>query len=194
MLLVGCGAADGNTTSDAEGPQTTSRSYVSPLSEFLSPGSGSDDAAMAASSEKEKKVQESAAACMTEQGFDYVPFVHPLTDTSSMDDLDYASRAFVEKYGYGISTMNTAVSSTTESTVIDPNEAIVEAMCEAEREAYFAALWGGGMSVMGEPALGSEAAQTSGTVVTATEAGEAAPVEPGSTEPATTEPAAEPDR
>ena len=166
VFLTACGAADGNTTSDDEGPATTSSSFVSPLGEFLNPGGGSGDEAVAAGQAKEKKVQESAAACMTEQGFDYVPFVYPSQGFTPTDDLDYSSRAYAEKYGYGISTMAFAASSSAASTVIDPNQSIVEAMSEGEREAYYIALWGGGMSVMEEAPPSSEAAPTEDAATT----------------------------
>lgn len=146
LLVAGCGAADESTSSADGGGAATSSSYFSPLQEYLSPsstGAGADEANQA----KEKKVQEIAAACMADQGFDYVPFVYPMSTTMVLDDTDYSSRAWAEKYGYGISTVDAFGTSSTAESVNDPNQAIVDAMSEGEREAYYQALYGGGMMV-----------------------------------------------
>lgn len=184
VILTACGASDPQTSDGSAGSPTTSSSFVSPLSEFLNPGSGSGDDGMAASMEKEKKVQELVAACMTEQGFDYEPFVYPMGPSSSpAGDLDYSSRAWAEKYGYGISTFDYAESSTTESAFVDPNQARVDAMSDGEREAYYAALWGGGMSVFGDTAgpgvvSSSIAASTAAAATTSPAASSAAAESP----------------
>jgi hypothetical protein len=155
VLLVGCGASD-DATGEEGGPATSSSSFVSPLEEYLSPSStGNGNAEYEA---KEKKVQEIVAGCMADQGFDYVPFVYPMPSSPAMDDLDFASRAWAEKYGYGISTTNSAMPGSAES-VADPNQAIVDAMSDSQREAYYTALWGGGSYF--DPGLTSSAAAAS---------------------------------
>ena len=175
VVLAGRGAADQQIDDPTDGSTAISSSYVSPLSDFLNPNGGTGDDEMAASMAREKRIQELVAACMTDQGFDYEPFVYPMSSSASpMDDVDGGSRAFAEKYGYGISTFDDASFSTAESTVVDPNQAAVEAMSDGEREAYYAALWGGGAFIDGG------FSQSAGT-------GNAAAPEPATTEPATTE-------
>lgn len=165
LLVAGCGAADESTSSADGGGAATSSSYFSPLQEYLSPsstGAGADEANQA----KEKKAQEIAAACMADQGFDYVPFVYPMSSTMVLDDTDYSSRAWAEKYGYGISTVDAFGTSSTAESVNDPNQAIVDAMSEGEREAYYQALYGGGMMVASSSAEAEampEAASTDST-------------------------------
>lgn len=190
ILLAGCGASDEETSDGTGQSATTSTSYISPLSEFLDPGSNSGDDGMTAAADREKKIQELVATCMADQGFEYEPFVYPMDTTKSpMDDLDYSSRAFAEKYGYGISTMDHASISTAESTVVDPNQAIVEAMSESELQAYYAALYGSGMmaeafpseeSASEVPAAPSSAPQTpdAAAAVSSSSSGTSAPEAP----------------
>lgn len=139
----------------------TEASGTSPLSEFLGEdvlGFGfdpDDPATQARFNEQELKRQETIVACMSEQGFEYVP-----QDTSSFnfatfnDGLDYSSREYAEKYGFGMTTQHLPQETVGPDLVgydeslfddfseNDPNQAIIEAMDEATTEAYYLALYG----------------------------------------------------
>jgi hypothetical protein len=93
--------------------------------------------------------QDALAACMKEQGFDYVPFVLPVrfsfrregVGVISVDDGSTPSLPpdqFAKQYGYGISTVDKSA----DQPPADPNDAIVDAMSAAERVAYYHALYG----------------------------------------------------
>lgn len=102
-----------------------------------------------ASVEEALAVQESVAACMSEQGFTYIPW-EPLIDPlmraaeeseaslrASLTDLEFA-----EQYGYGVLTNTwSEVALPT-----DPNLPAREAMSEQEMRAFDEALYGGAFS------------------------------------------------
>lgn len=87
------------------------------------------------------QMEESIAACMAEQGFDYTPVDWSPTevDLSAGLDMQAGTLEFAEQFGYGITTDPFASGL---EDVVDPNEAYVAAMSDAERDAYFAALYG----------------------------------------------------
>lgn len=94
-----------------------------------------DDAAAGA-----LRMEEAVAACMGEQGFEYVP------DTSGYHYIDAAaidpppgSREFAELYGYGFAALPEEMRS--EGTA-NANDAIMGTMSPEELEAYQRALWG----------------------------------------------------
>lgn len=89
---------------------------------------------------REQQAQELIAACMAGEGFEYIPVTRPI-DTGqigSFEDVEYA-----QEYGFGISTEDDdrAFFGGADDWV-DPNEAIVEALSESERRAYYATLYG----------------------------------------------------
>lgn len=128
LLLAGCG-----DTNDDE-PQT--------LESFL--GFDGDQAEMQAQAEAQQgEMEEAIAACMAEEGFEYVP-----RDTATMfaqveDDprQELSEEEFREQYGYGISTIDPSEMAAPEPEE-DPNQRIQQEMDEAEREAYQLALHG----------------------------------------------------
>lgn len=84
------------------------------------------------------------AACMAEQGFDYVP-----VDYSSLfeavDDEKLAGQGTVEwaaKNGYGLTLLNTQADGEPVPLLVDPNAEYTASLSEAESAAYFAALSG----------------------------------------------------
>jgi hypothetical protein len=91
-----------------------------------------------------QRVEELVATCMREQGFDYTPATGSSGMVFSDDDLDveWGSREFAERYGYGISTDPWAGRDTGADEWVDPNGEYVAAMSDGEREAYYAALHG----------------------------------------------------
>ncbi len=99
-------------------------------------GFSADDAAEAA-----LRQEEIVAACMSEQGFEYIP------DTSGYQFVDEAAidprpgtRDFAEQFGYGFAAAPEEMRAT--SSGAGPNEAVIAAMSPEENEAYTRALWG----------------------------------------------------
>ena len=95
--------------------------------------------------QQERVAQDKIAACMAEQGFEYVPFVRNEDQFGfSMPD---TQEEFVAQYGFGIATMILENQPPDEEAIEaemakDPNNAIMDAMAAAERDAYYAALYG----------------------------------------------------
>lgn len=107
----------------------------------------SQEEMQAESDAQNRKVEELVAACMQDQGFDYIPNDTNGGTVYSSDDLDveYGTQEFAEQYGYGISTDpwgydDMPVDDGTE--YVDPNAEYTEAMSESELAAYQEALWG----------------------------------------------------
>ncbi|MCP3989627.1 MAG: hypothetical protein GY724_11170 [Actinomycetia bacterium] len=156
LVMVVVSAACGGDTIE-----TTDAAQESPIAEFLGQpsgfGFGDDDqaAAQAAFEEQERARQEVIAACMKEEGFEYIP-IDPgefmFFDGDS--DLEYGSKEWTAKFGFGITTQRFSQAEVGPDLVgfddsrfrdqehNDPNQAIVEAMSEAEQEAYYEALYG----------------------------------------------------
>lgn len=150
LLALGAIGLSACTAPGTAGP-TGAAHEPSPLEKYYSVlyGGGSDEA----SQEREAKVQDAIAACMKEQGFDYLPQQSGAMYVSSEDmEVAWGSEEFAKTYGYGASTDTTALFGGGEETV-DPNADYVEALSESERAAYYTALYGappsddGGVSV-----------------------------------------------
>lgn len=142
-LLAGCSSGD-----DKPAPATE---LTSPLEEFYNAlyGTGQDTSEEDWAAQ-DRQVQESVAACMKEQGFDYTPDVQQTTSAVSSEDdgLEWGTVAYAEKYGYGITywsdpdNPDNQMATTSATEYVDPNGDYVNAMSESEQTAYYAALWG----------------------------------------------------
>lgn len=98
-----------------------------------------------------RQIEESVAACMAAEGFDYQPV--PYQDGSvtyfsdEEDGLEYGTVAYAEKYGYGVTYWQeeSFEEQPADDAVeyVDPNEEYVQAMSPGEQEAYYEVLWGG---------------------------------------------------
>lgn len=129
LVMAGCG--DG----DEQEPQT--------LQSFM--GFDGDPAEMQAQAEaQQREMEEAIAACMAEEGFEYVP-----RDTAGMFSQvedhprqQLSEEEFREQYGYGISTIDPSEMMVAPDPDDDPNLQIQQEMDEAEREAYQMALHG----------------------------------------------------
>ena len=143
LFLTGCSGGDGTDSSpDASDGELT-------LNDF-NPGMPAFDEANAEQQylQQERDAQEKIAACMAEQGFEYIPYVQ------SQDQGGFSGPAseeeFVAQYGFGIATTlleDQRMGEMDEAEMAaeaakDPNNAIVEAMTDVERDAYYAALYG----------------------------------------------------
>lgn len=133
VVLVAVAGCDG----DGE-PSAAPSPTPGPAEAYLEAALGfsADDAAAAA-----LRQEEIVAACMAEQGFEYVP------DTSGYQYVDPAaidpppgSRAFADQFGYGFAAAPAEMRAT--SSGAGPNEAVTAAMSPEEYEAYTRALWG----------------------------------------------------
>lgn len=97
---------------------------------------------------QQREAEERIAVCMREQGFDYTPVVYDggvvIVDD---EEIDWGSREFAAQYGYGVATwpgMEDPGPVDEGEVFEDPNQAYVDAMSDSERDAYYAALYGGG--------------------------------------------------
>lgn len=93
--------------------------------------------------DQHRRMEEHVAACMAEQGFEYVPQELNFGGTVSHPRNELSEEEFREEYGYGISTVSfddDAMMAADEFE--DPNWDIVSRMDPAEQDAYYAALHG----------------------------------------------------
>jgi hypothetical protein len=127
-LLAGCGGSNDKASSSATPQGASTGGTIEDQLGFTRKGVAAASA----------KVENSIAACMKAQGFDYVP-VDPvaqqaaLTGKANMSDEEYE-----QLFGYGITTL---YGRATEQT--DPNEKIRAQLGDADRAAYDRALSGG---------------------------------------------------
>lgn len=154
--LVACSGGDGGTGDDTG---TESDDGLSPLEEYLGEGmvpAGGNGMVMRAfrapeqteeQRQAERDIQDQIATCMSDLGFEYVPYV-PDEGGASVFDEAFAlpPEEFAREYGYGISTLMGLGDDTSDD---DPNTAIAEALSEDARQAYNEALWGEGTMVNG---------------------------------------------
>lgn len=129
------------------------------LADFFGWPTGDDpEAAQAEFEAQEARVQELVRACMVDQGFEYIPAVPPQGSFAVMSD---SEEEFVREQGFGITTWygREDLNQPTEGTEwVDPNQAVVEAMSDSEREAYYEALYG--PPDQGEPQVDEETGET----------------------------------
>ena len=128
-LLAGCGGSHQNASSATTTPEAASGGGT--IEDQL----GFTRKGVAAAS---AKVENSIAACMKAQGFDYVPVDSvaqqaALTGKANMSDEEYE-----QQFGYGITTLYGRGNAQT-----DPNERIRSQLGDADRAAYDRALSGG---------------------------------------------------
>lgn len=143
LLLTGCTPAPGTASGSPSSTALTEKD--SPLVKYLSSvlprglaPNASPQEQQQYQREREERRQQVIAACMKEQGFEYVPFVDvgapadPGSDPWRPEDRDW-----VEKYGYGLTQSPYLELPQPETTAaVDPNEAYVETLTDAERRAY----------------------------------------------------------
>lgn len=138
--------------------ESTEAGAASPIAEFLGQEDffNNDEDSQARLAERERARQEDIAACMKEQGFDYTPVDNSaFLSVTGEDDLDYDSREYAEKYGFGITTQAFSQEEVGPDLVghnfndfgdgeefSDPNQEMIEAMDDTTRDAYYEALYG----------------------------------------------------
>lgn len=129
VLATGCSGPAG-------GPVPGATPSGRPLDAYLDPPV---DAAK--SKTDHQRLEELVAACMKDQGFEYTPVPPDDPDEGpGTRPADLSDRSWVEKYGYGISTLVELP----QEEQADPNAERMEKMTKQQREAYFKALHGSG--------------------------------------------------
>lgn len=162
LLFSACGSSE-STEAGGDGADTDDAEieYVSPLGDFLGWTQGADfdeEAAQAEWAEKDREVQEAVAACMTAEGFEYVPIDVSAQNAfyEQQEDLEWGSGEWTAKYGFGVSTQRFSQQKVGPDLVgytwndgsageqpADPNQEYVESLADNERDAYSEALYGG---------------------------------------------------
>lgn len=136
LVLAACGG-DGSPAEDTgEGS-----GEAETLADFFGWGNEDPAAAEAEWRNQEVRIQEAIRVCMAEQGFEYNPVLPPEESFVVYDDV--SEEEWARTQGFGITTWigrEEEVASAYEWT--DPNQEILDAMSEAEQEAWHAALWG----------------------------------------------------
>ncbi|MEZ5374938.1 MAG: hypothetical protein R2733_00405 [Acidimicrobiales bacterium] len=165
LLVSSCSVVGGS--SDANDGDAGAAS--SPLADFLGIGdlgNARSDDAQARLLDIQREINDSVAACMTAQGFEFVPpDLDEVTsfDSAGPDGIEYGTPEYTARYGFGVTTQRWPQSTVgpelvgyedfSESEYIDPNQAYLEGLTEAERIAYDAALYGDGPDYEWDPSL-----------------------------------------
>ena len=148
VALAACGgssSAEGDDASEPTGEEPTT------VAAFFGFDPNDPDTAAANSARLNMRQQELVAACMTNQGFEYVSAVPPIGG----QDFVFDEEEYAREQGFGISTSidwltgdgasgggATVEFGTTLDQWTNPNDAIVEALSESEQEAYTNTLYG----------------------------------------------------
>lgn len=155
IALTGCGG-----TTDAGSGENPA--LESPLVEFAGEGfavSADTEAGQEQVAEQLRQVNEQVVECMAAEGWEFIP-----DDDTDMvffedvggDGLEWGSREWTERYGFGISTQmlpqesvgpeligyNDSTSGDFDDDYVDPNADYVESLSEPDREAYYRDLYG----------------------------------------------------
>ena len=141
LALAGCSGGDG------DGTKEPGEEVLGPLDKIFQDVYGGWDEEQGQA--QQMRVEEIVAECMAEQGFEYTPVDYSQAGfTVSSDDLDveWGTREFAEKYGYGATTdpwgNEEAMAEPSDQEFVDPNQDYVMSMSETEQAAYYSALYG----------------------------------------------------
>lgn len=145
-LLAACGTGgggsnEGTAEGDTSTTEATGSSDADTLAEFFGYNEEDPEAAQARYQDEEAQRQELIRSCMAEQGFDYTPVSYPDSFVSYGPE---DQEEYVKTQGFGITTWygNEEQFQEEAEEFVDPNQEMVDAMSESEREAYYAALYG----------------------------------------------------
>lgn len=132
LLLAGCA---GTTAAPKLDPEK------SPLSEYWTAIYGDYDEDAYAEQAKEQETL--VAACMADEGFEYIP-VDQSQYMTSFDDVDRDTEEWVAEHGYGMVQTPEEIEEMNEqsSDYVDPNQDYVMALSESEQAAYYEVLYG----------------------------------------------------
>ena len=163
LVLAACGGTTNRDTTDLteEGGVGTGEAVDEPPTEAPTEGAGVEpdedepetladylgydfddpEAAAAQAMEDERRVEESIARCMAQEGFEYIPAVRP----ASSSRFAFDQEEFAREQGFGITTWfgrEDSFLSQEQDDWEDPNQAIVDSLSESERDAYDEVLHG----------------------------------------------------
>lgn len=159
LILAACGGGGSradSATGDTEGGEETSTEGsneesssegsddAQTLAEFFGWDASADQAAMEAQfREREVRIQEAIRQCMAEQGFEYQPMLPPERGVV-VDAGGESHEEWVEEHGFGVTTWFGNEEEFEDEGVAweDPNQEMLDAMSEAERQAWYEALYG----------------------------------------------------
>lgn len=136
----------GNETTESQATDQQSNNpwedYVSPIAVLLGYDNLDSEDQQAEFVQREREAQDTIRQCMAAEGFEYQPIVESeLVFFSEGDDLSPEERAV--QYGYGFSTyFGEEQDFVEEEAYQDPNQDYIDSLGEAERDAYFRALYG----------------------------------------------------
>jgi hypothetical protein len=136
------------TNAESEQSKTEKRDErLTPLSAFFTEGRGGEptQAERDAAAEDFRRQEQIIAACMQEQGFEYIERDYNQAvdaKVKNTEAFDLPPDQYAERWGYGISTIDP--SQFTAEAPDDPNSAIVEALSPEARSAYDKAMYGNG--------------------------------------------------
>lgn len=94
---------------------------------------------------QEMEIQQVIAACMAEEGFEYIPYV-PSEVGGGFAAVEFDQEEYAKTYGFGVATWVLEAENYgyyDEESDPDPNRPIVDAMDEFEQEEYWRVLYGG---------------------------------------------------
>lgn len=159
LTLTGCGAVGLTGDGKLDYEDSPLAKYLSVLYSY---GPGPDATAQEQQefwNEQQRKTEELVAQCMTKEGFEYVPNTNNggVVFSSDGDDMWRPDdREWVEKYGYGAANspwqeqqqeQTEQQGDTNPEEYTDPNQPYLDSLTEAERQAYYEALWGKGQEL-----------------------------------------------
>jgi hypothetical protein len=144
IVIAGCGAE--SDPEAAAAASADSSDDEESLADFFGYAEEDPEAAEANYREQEVRVQESIRSCMAAAGFEYQP-INPPEGSFGFVDEEWDEGEWVREQGFGITTWYGNEEEFTETTVegeewTDPNQEMLDAMSEPQREAWYAALYG----------------------------------------------------
>ena len=133
LLLAGCA---GGTAAPKLDPEK------SPLTEYWSALYGGFDEESYAAQSKEQ--EELVAACMADEGFEYIPVDQSQYMSFDDDEVDRDTEEWVAEHGYGMQQTPEEIEEMNEQAeeYVDPNQDYVMALSESEQTAYYEVLYG----------------------------------------------------
>ena len=144
--IVAAGALLLTSCSGSSDPGSQPSWEESPLGKIMSQAYGYDpdpDAMQERFESEEKQRQELMAECMSEQGFEYVPYTPSGMFSWSGDEFDPESEEWVSQWGYGaVAWPGSDEMMSPDDQDPDPNQDYMESLSDSEREAYYEALYG----------------------------------------------------
>ena len=136
LLLAGCTGPTGGEKLDPE---------KSPMSKYFDAMYGNQDED--AWAEQQEQVEELVAACMTDEGFEYIPVDQDQFGFVEEDGPEWGSKEFAELKGYGMQQSPEEIEEMNSQSeeYVDPNQDYVATLSESEQAAFYEVLYGPGV-------------------------------------------------